>query len=119
MLLVIDDEDYVADMIASVLEIDGYTAHVAYKGRDGLAQAQRLPVDLIIIDIMLPYINGLRLVEQLRAQDGLRAVPIILISAGARPRAAQPMVTFIAKPFDMDDLLGSVERALAAQRTQP
>lgn len=117
-VLVIDDEDYVADMIASALEIEGYQTHVSYNGRDGLAQAQALNVDLMIIDIMLPYISGIELVAQLRTVDHLRTVPIVLISAGARPRQAQPYVTFVPKPFDMDDMLELVVRQIQERGTR-
>jgi len=84
-VLVIDDEDYVADMIATALELDGYVVHVAYNGRDGMEQARSAPVDLVVVDIMMPYIGGLGLIAQLRSLDHGREVPIILISAGARP----------------------------------
>lgn len=111
-VLVVDDEDYVADMIASALEIEGYRTFVSYNGRDGLIQARELRVDLVIIDIMLPYINGIELVAQLRTMDHLRTVPIVLISAGARPRQSQPHTTFVPKPFDMNDMLQLVERKI-------
>jgi DNA-binding response OmpR family regulator len=112
-VLVIDDEDYVADMLASALEIEGYTVHLAYNGRDGRALAQTLRVDLVIIDIMMPYMNGIALVEELRQLDHTRQVPIILISAGARPRQQLPGVQFLPKPFDMDRVLDLVASILA------
>ena len=111
-VLVIDDEDYVADMIASALEIEGYQTYVSYNGRDGLLQARERHVDLMIIDIMLPYINGIELVGQIRTLEHQRTIPIVLISAGARPRQQQPLVSFVPKPFDMDDLLELVARQI-------
>lgn len=111
-ILVIDDEDYVADMIASALELEGYTAHVAYNGRDGLARAAQLAVDLLIIDIMLPYISGIELADQLRQHAHTADVPIILISAGARPTKPLPKMSFVAKPFDMDQMMALVRRWL-------
>jgi CheY-like chemotaxis protein len=107
-VLVIDDEDYVADMIAGALETEGHTVHVAYNGRDGLSQALNLTLDLLVVDIMMPYLSGTALIEQLRLAEHLRDTPIILISAGARPRQTLPNVTFLPKPFDMDDMLGLV-----------
>ena len=104
-VLVIDDEDYVADMLASALEIEGYTVHIAYNGRDGLALAQTLRVNLVIIDIMMPYMNGIALIHELRKLDHTVEVPIILISAGARPREQMPGVSFMPKPFDLDHML--------------
>lgn len=111
-VLVIDDEDYVADMLASALEIEGYTVHLAYNGRDGLALAQTLRVDLVIIDIMMPYMNGITLVHELRTLDHTLDVPIILISAGARPRQQMPGVAFLPKPFDLDNILDLIATTL-------
>lgn len=111
-VLVIDDEDYVADMLASALEIEGYTVHLAYNGRDGLALAQTLRIDLVIIDIMMPYMNGITLIHELRKLDHTLAVPIILISAGARPRQQMPGVTFLPKPFDLDNILDLIATTL-------
>lgn len=105
IILVIDDEDYVADMIASALSMDGYATHVAYNGREGLEQARALPCDLVIIDIMMPYLSGFQLIEQMRTVDHLRTVPVILISAGARPRQTYSNIVFLPKPFDMDQML--------------
>jgi CheY-like chemotaxis protein len=104
-VLVIDDEDYVADMLASALELEGYTVHLAYNGRDGLALGKRLPIDLLIIDIMMPYISGTALVDTFRKLDHTAGVPIILISAGARPPQQQPSVRFVPKPFNIDSMI--------------
>jgi DNA-binding response OmpR family regulator len=111
VVLVIDDEDYVADMIAATLELEGFEAHVAYNGRDGLAQFHQLSVDLVIIDVMMPYLNGPALIRELRGLDHGKTIPIVLISAGARPRERLPGVTFIPKPFDIEDLLDVLSQA--------
>jgi DNA-binding response OmpR family regulator len=115
VILVIDDEDYVADMIGAVLDLEGYTVHVAYNGREGLRSSRLIAADLIIIDIMMPYISGEELVDVLRADPRTRVVPILLISAGARPRKEWDLVVFLAKPFDMDTLVLRV-RALLEER---
>jgi two-component system OmpR family response regulator len=114
-VLVVDDEDYVADMIAAALHLDGYVVHVAYNGRDGLVQAQALRLDMIIVDIMMPYLGGVALIEELRKLGVNRDVPIMLISAGARPQRPLPNMTFMAKPFNIDQLTDLV----AAQIGKP
>jgi DNA-binding response OmpR family regulator len=117
-ILIVDDEDYVADMIASALEIEGYTTYVSYNGRDALADARSLQVELVIIDIMLPYINGVALIGELRTLEHLRTVPIVLISAGARPQRTLDNTTFVPKPFDMDAMISLVARRLAERGAQ-
>lgn len=112
VILVIDDEDYVADMIGAALDLEGYTVHIAYNGREGLRSSRTIAADLIIIDIMMPYLSGEELVEVLRADPHVRPVPILLISAGARPRKAWEQVGFMPKPFDMDILVQRVRALL-------
>jgi CheY-like chemotaxis protein len=115
VVLVIDDEDYVADMIASALEVEGYTVHVAYNGRSGLELAQEHVPDLVIIDIMMPYMSGVALIGELHNLEHTQQTPAILISAGARPREPLRDVRFLPKPFDMDRLLDMVATDLAAR----
>lgn len=112
IVLVIDDEDYVADMIATALQLEEYTVYTAYNGQQGLDRARSLNVDLVIVDIMMPYLSGDELVDLLRAEAHLRAVPIIMISAGARPRRQLDGVTFLPKPFDIDRVLNLVDERL-------
>jgi DNA-binding response OmpR family regulator len=107
-VLVIDDEDYVADMIASVLALEGYAVSVAYNGRDGLQEAKAFRGEVIIVDIMMPYMSGLELVEHIRAMPDHKTVGIVLISAGARPREQIENTVFLPKPFDIEVLLDTV-----------
>ncbi len=111
-VLVIDDEDYVADMIASTLHGEHYQVYVAYNGRDGLELSQREPIDLIIVDIMMPYFNGIDVLQTLQDSPDLAQLPVILMSAGARPRQEWPHVKFLIKPFLIEDLIDLVVAAI-------
>src|SRR3954468_22321187 len=84
-VLVIDDEDYITDMISTALEEAGYTAYKAYDGRQGLAVVEHYPVDMVITDIMMPYIDGNYLVRTLLEKKQTQEIPILMISAGAYP----------------------------------
>jgi two-component system alkaline phosphatase synthesis response regulator PhoP len=108
-VLVIDDEDYLVDLIATTLESEGYQVYLAYNGRDGLERARSAKIDLIITDIMMPYLGGIALMDAIRADEHTRDIPIILISAATRPLQERPKVTFIAKPFDINKMLELVE----------
>ncbi len=87
-------------------------AHVAYNGGEGLERAQKLKADLLIIDIMMPDMSGVDLIQRLRSFPQHGATPVILISAGARPQRPLPEVTFVAKPFDMNEMLEMVAHSL-------
>ena len=111
-VLVIDDEDYIADMIASMLVSEGYTVQVVYNGREGLEHALALRPSLLIIDIMMPYMGGMVLIERLHNEERMRTIPIVLISAGIRPLEFASNVTFLAKPFELAEILEVVAALL-------
>lgn len=116
--LVVDDEDYVAKMLAIALDSEGYTVHCAYNGRDGFERSQTLAMDIVVVDIMMPHMSGEELTEALRAAPPTRDVPILLISAGARPRKQWPNVVFMPKPFDLDQLIDTVNALVQESRTR-
>ncbi len=106
-ILVADDELFIVDLVATVLEDEGYSIRRAYNGRDALAQIERGGCDLLITDNMMPHLSGIQLI----ANPAL-AVPIILMSADTAHPPPAPVV-FLPKPFDLDDLLARVEMLVA------
>jgi DNA-binding response OmpR family regulator len=78
-ILVIEDEHKLAGVLKRGLEEHGYAVDVAYDGDDGLALALTTPYDLIVLDIMLPKLDGLSLCNQLRAEN--RHMPVLMLTA--------------------------------------
>lgn len=101
-ILVVDDEAPVVDLLTDVLEDEGHTVISAYNGRSALEIVrQRLP-DLVISDIMMPYVDGLQLCQILRAAHDTATLPIILMSAARPPNLATCGANaFLGKPFDI------------------
>lgn len=106
--LVIDDEDHITDLIATVLIQEGFQVYVAHNGRDGLRHARTTQADIVIVDIMMPYLNGEQLIDTLRETDAYRETPVVLISAASPPLKTWPRTAFLPKPFDIDQLLAAV-----------
>ncbi|MGI8644505.1 MAG: response regulator transcription factor [Thermomicrobiales bacterium] len=107
-VLVVDDERYIVDLLADLLEEEGYLVQRAYDGASAFEIIERDAPDLILADVMMPYLDGLALVGKLR-ERGMN-VPIILMSAAVTPRYAD--VTFVPKPFDIDHVLHVIAREL-------
>ena len=109
-ILVVDDEVFIVDLLATLLEDEGYTVLRAYDGEQGLAVAKQNHPQLIISDIMMPRKSGTELVSQLRAElNGAAAIPIILMSAvGAAVNV--PYTIYLPKPFDIDQVLDLVKQ---------
>src|SRR4051812_21041872 len=94
-ILIVDDERVICDLLAELLEDEGYNVVRAYDGISGLAAAQRRKPDLILSDIMMPGIDGVTLIRRLR-ERGIRA-PAVLMSA-VYSDVDLPRVRFVPKP---------------------
>jgi two-component system, OmpR family, response regulator len=119
-ILVVEDDKKIASFILNGLRQSGYAVDHASDGEDGLIHAQALPYDAAVVDIMLPKLDGLSLVQQLRAQ-GVRT-PILILSAKAsvddRVRGLQAGGDdYLTKPFAFSELLARLQ-ALIRRATQ-
>src|SRR5262249_40761091 len=78
-ILLIEDERALTDVLAYNLRREGYDTVVAHDGREGLRKAQTLLPDVIILDLMLPVLNGLEVCRELRAGERTRPIPILML----------------------------------------
>jgi DNA-binding response OmpR family regulator len=114
-ILLVEDEKYIARAVAEVLKKNHYAIDVVFNGKDGLAYALTGTYDLIILDIMLPGLDGLSVLRQLRA--GNITTPLILLTArNATEDKVQGLDAgaddYLPKPFHTDELLARI-RALS------
>ncbi len=114
-LLLIEDEAPLRLTLARRLEADGYRVDQASDGEDGLHQASEYPVDLAIVDLGLPKINGLSIVQRLRS-DG-RALPILILTArgGWQDKVAGLEAgadDYLVKPFEYPELAARIKALL-------
>ena len=82
-VLIIEDERDLVDGLVYNLQREGYDTFVAHEGRDGLRKAQGVVPDLVLLDIMLPGLDGTEILRELRSGDRTRDIPVIIISAKA------------------------------------
>jgi two-component system response regulator MprA len=121
-ILVIDDEFKIVDFIRRGLAYEGYVVDVAYDGETGLTQARRDPPDLVILDVMMPGLDGLEVCRRLRAGER-RNVPILMLTAkDAVPDRVAGLDAgaddYLVKPFAFDELLARI-RALLRRHGPP
>lgn len=119
-VLVVDDDPDMTDALLLVLDAAGYATRSAGNGRQALeAVAQEKPA-LILLDMLMPVMNGWQFARELHAKYG-HAVPIVVVSAAEHVRARSREIDAedaLSKPFDMRDLLRVVER-YAPHAAQP
>ena len=116
-ILVIDDDHVVTKMVESRLKANGYEAIVSNDAALGLEIAIKRTPDLIILDVMMPIINGYNMCSLLRAEEKSKKIPIIMLTSRAEERdkaigQAVGANAYITKPFNMEDLLKKIEELL-------
>lgn len=114
-LLIIEDIEDVNDMLRHFFQQQGYTVHAHFNGIDGLKAFEEHPIDLVILDIMLPYITGDEILKQMRAKT--ENVPILMLSAKDEVRTKIDFLKlgaddYLTKPFDLGELAARVETLL-------
>jgi two-component system alkaline phosphatase synthesis response regulator PhoP len=116
-ILVVDDEEDILDLVRYNLEKDGYEVACAASGEEVLPAARRLPPDLIILDLMLPGVDGLNVMKLLKADEGARRIPVIMLTAKG---GEADIVTglelgaddYVTKPFSPRVLVARVRSVL-------
>jgi DNA-binding response OmpR family regulator len=114
-ILIVEDDESILLGLRMNLEAEGYEIEVAVDGEDGLARAALAGVDLVILDVMLPKVNGFEVVRQLRAKHS--NVPVVMLSArGAEMDKVMGLELgaedYITKPFGLAELLARVKAVL-------
>jgi class 3 adenylate cyclase len=104
-VLVVDDIEMNRDMLCALLEADGHKATVAENGRLGLEAIKAKPYDLVLLDVMMPEMNGYQVLEHLKSDPSLRHIPVIVLSAldeiGSVVRCIElGAEDYLPKPFD-------------------
>jgi two-component system OmpR family response regulator len=120
-ILVVDDEPSIVDSVATVLRYEGFEVEVANSGRSALAKAQEQTFDLIVLDVMLPDLDGLEVTRRIRS-DGLD-VPVLFLTAKAEveDRIAGLSIggdDYVTKPFSLLEIVARA-RAILRRRTLP
>jgi len=113
-ILVVDDEVDLVETIRFSLELEGYEILVAYNGEEALNQARKENPDLILLDLMLPKLDGYKVCRLLKFDERYKHIPILMLTAKTQEKdKATGMETganeYITKPFDMDELMKKVK----------
>jgi two-component system, cell cycle response regulator len=114
-VLVVDDEESVRTMLEMVLGFEDLDVTVASDGQEALTLARFEPPDVIVLDIMMPRMDGWTFADEARNDPALAQIPIVFCSAmtgeGHREAARQRGGEYVTKPFHTDDLVTAVLRA--------
>ena len=116
-ILIVDDEPDLVETIQMTLELEDYECLVAFDGNRGLERARKEKPDLIILDVMLPGINGFKICRLLKFDEKYKRIPIIMLTAEAQDQDRRTGEEtgadfYMTKPFSADKLLAKIAEFL-------
>ena len=109
-MLVVDDYDANRVLLQDVLEMEGFRAFGACDGKDALRLLNGLRPSVILLDIKMPVLNGHELLFELRADQGLSTIPVVLVTADRDAGQISGVAALIKKPFEISHLVETVKR---------
>ena len=118
LVLVVDDDDQVREIVRVNLELEGYTVREAANANDGLAAVDDEAPDLILLDVMMPQVDGWEMLRRVQERHGIGSIPVVMFSgqlesggAEAKERGAE---AFVGKPFDLRALIEQTKQIVPA-----
>ncbi|MGE6759521.1 response regulator [Corallococcus sp. AB049A] len=115
MVLVVDDDPDILEALSEILEAEGFEIRRARNGKEALERLEPDPPHLILLDLMMPVMDGWEFAQRMRQKPDFAAIPIIVLSAdrnvGSKAKDIGAM-GHLAKPFELNDLLSMVRQSL-------
>jgi excisionase family DNA binding protein len=119
LILIVDDDQRLREYLRVNFEMEGYLVREAASAAEGLEALDEEPPDLILLDVMMPQVDGWEMLSRVRERHGVESIPVVMFSGkvdeqsaeAARERGAQ---AFIGKPFDPQQLIASTKQLLSA-----
>ena len=116
-ILIVDDEQDIVETLKFMLEAQGYECFCAYDGETGLNMAKEIMPDLMILDVMMPKMNGYKISRLLKYDSKYKDIPILMVTA--RSQDEDKLIgeetganEYITKPFELDDVINKVKEYL-------
>ena len=110
-ILLVEDDAGIRQGIADFLGFEGYAVDVAVNGEEALSYLRRSRPSLVVLDLVMPVMNGPQLLERLRSERIAEGVPVAIMTAAMPGASTLPAAdAYLSKPFDLDELLQVVGR---------
>ncbi len=116
-VLIVEDNESIAKLVKYKLEKDGYRTQVADNGIDGLEAAQNTNADLVILDVMMPGMNGFEILQKLRENEATKNQKVMMLTSKSREEDIQRgfdlgVLEYMSKPFKVAELAMRVKKVL-------
>ena len=119
LVLIVDDDERVREYVRVNLEMEGYAVREAGSADEGLAVLEEVSPDLILLDVMMPEVDGWEMLRRLRERHGIDSIPVVMFSGKvdegiAGEAAARGAQGFVGKPFDPQELIERAKQLVPA-----
>jgi CheY-like chemotaxis protein len=115
-IVLVDDEYDMLSAIKEVLEDEGYSVMAFSSGREALDAITSQAPDMVLMDVMMPFMSGPEVLERMRKLPGMASVPVVMMSAVDPPKANAVYQAFLKKPFTLERLTKVVGAALGGRQ---
>lgn len=109
-ILLVEDDENIQDVVKLALEFEGYKVVSANNGKEALNILSSLNPGLILLDLMMPVMNGWEFMEEFRKRDTAKDIPVVVISAYSERAVNIDCTEFVQKPLELDTLLNAVKK---------
>jgi excisionase family DNA binding protein len=115
LILIVDDDDRLREFVRVNLEMEGYSVREAASAEEGLAALEEEPPDLILLDVMMPKVDGWEMLSRVQERHGVGAIPVIMFSGKVEENSLKRATSrgaqgFIGKPFNPQQLIDSTKQ---------
>src|SRR5919198_3946285 len=119
LVLVVDDDPQVRELVRVNLEVEGYSVREAGNAEEGLAAVEDDAPDLLLLDVMMPQIDGWEMLRRVQERHGVGSIPVVMFSGqlesgAAREAAERGARAFVGKPFDLRALIEQTKQIVPA-----
>jgi len=119
LVLIVDDDERVREYVRVNLEMEGYAVREAGSADEGLGVLEEVSPDLILLDVMMPQVDGWEMLRRVQERHGVGAIPVVMFSGKVNEKSAQEATArgaqgFVGKPFDPQQLIDQAKQLLPA-----
>lgn len=122
-ILIVDDEPHIVRTLEDLLAAEGYIVYKALDGKKALEQADAMQPDLILLDVMMPKMDGFEVLKRLKKNKNTMDIPVIMLTVKSTSADIEEGISlyaekYLTKPFDSDVLLKEIEKSFALRETK-
>ncbi|HEY5098591.1 MAG TPA: response regulator [Gaiellaceae bacterium] len=115
LVLLVDDDEHVRELVRINLEFEGYTVREAADANEGLAAIDEAKPDLVLLDVMMPQVDGWEMLTRMQERYGVGAIPVVMFSGKVDEQAEEQATSrgaqgFVGKPFDLQQLVDKTKQ---------